>query len=368
MQRRDEVAQMPPQKIKRHFDGEKLMPLVRLPRRAQRLFPAPVKSGGQRRERGFAAVESDPPVAFEIQADFDAAGMKAFAPIEFLARLEVVPLETHARAAHAAVQMPPAVANRAPRRTFGEHGRDADFGFPAHFGEPSGNRRHGQQCAMFFRTWQYLVVNSAKNVRRKAPLINSKPATAGFSGTGYFRRHEEHFDHQLLVCGRSGIRSHRGHGGRTGRTVAAAHNHPPQPHRPARAMVFSTGWIIAANMARTYFPEPFLVDDSDLETDEARLDWLHTGGNGQHSDTVTAEVEKGFGLLTLELEVPYERDTASGQTSQGFGNIDLGARYPVYQFVSGNGFVDSTLGAALEVGIPVNSVGQQKHRARSQNL
>lgn len=25
------------------------------------------------------------------------------------------------------------------------------------------------------------------------------------------------------------------------------------------------------------FPEPFLVDDSDLEQNEARLDWLHTG-------------------------------------------------------------------------------------------
>jgi hypothetical protein len=103
------------------------------------------------------------------------------------------------------------------------------------------------------------------------------------------------------------------------------------------------------------FPEPFLVDDSDLEPNEARFDWLHTGGNGQHSDTVTAEVEKGFGLLTLELEVPYERDTASGQTSQGFGNISLGARYPLYQFVSDNEFVDSTFGAAMEVGIPVNS-------------
>src|SRR5208283_6122233 len=74
------------------------------------------------------------------------------------------------------------------------------------------------------------------------------------------------------------------------------------------------------------FPEPFLVDDSDLETGEARLDWLHTGGNNQHSDTVTAEVEEGFGLLTLELEVPYERDMESGETSQGIGNIDLGAR------------------------------------------
>jgi len=104
------------------------------------------------------------------------------------------------------------------------------------------------------------------------------------------------------------------------------------------------------------FPEPFLVDDSDLEENKARLDWLHTAAGSQHSDTVTAEVEKGFGLVTLELEVPYERDTASGQTAQGSGNIDLGARCPFYQYVSPNGLVDSTFGAAIEVGIPVNSV------------
>jgi len=103
------------------------------------------------------------------------------------------------------------------------------------------------------------------------------------------------------------------------------------------------------------FPEPFLVDDSDAEDNEARVDWLHTGRSSAHSDVVTAEVEKGIGLLTLELEVPYERDSADGQTLQGFGNIDVGARYPLQQFVSGDGFVDSTLGTAIEVGIPVNS-------------
>ena len=110
-----------------------------------------------------------------------------------------------------------------------------------------------------------------------------------------------------------------------------------------------------SDYGRRYFPSHFSWTTRTWNG-EARLDWLHTGGNGQHSDEVNAEVEKGFGLLTLELEVPYERDTASGQTSQGIGNIDLGARYPVCQFVSGNGFVDSTLGAAMEVGIPVNSV------------
>ncbi len=103
------------------------------------------------------------------------------------------------------------------------------------------------------------------------------------------------------------------------------------------------------------FPEPFLVDDSDLETNEARLDWLHTNRNDQHSDLITAEVEKGFGLLTLEVEIPYERDVEAGNVIEGVGNIDAGARYPIFQYVSGNGFIDSTFGTAFEVGIPTNS-------------
>jgi hypothetical protein len=103
------------------------------------------------------------------------------------------------------------------------------------------------------------------------------------------------------------------------------------------------------------FPEPFLVDDSDLEPAEARLDWLHTEAGGSKGDVVKAEVEKSFGLMTLELEVPYERETAAGATTHGFDNIDLGARYPLYQFVSPNGLVDSTFGAAVEAGIPTGS-------------
>jgi hypothetical protein len=103
------------------------------------------------------------------------------------------------------------------------------------------------------------------------------------------------------------------------------------------------------------FPEPFLVDDSDLETGEGRLDWLHTSAKNQRSDLLTAEVEKGFGLLTLELEVPFERDISDGQVSEGIGNIDIGARYPVFQYVSGNGLIDSTFGVGVEVGVPVHS-------------
>src|SRR5216683_8086599 len=34
------------------------------------------------------------------------------------------------------------------------------------------------------------------------------------------------------------------------------------------------------------FPEPFLVDDSDHEINEARLDWTHTEAHHDHNDVV----------------------------------------------------------------------------------
>jgi len=104
------------------------------------------------------------------------------------------------------------------------------------------------------------------------------------------------------------------------------------------------------------FPEPFLVDDSDGEQNEARLDWYHTGGPGnQHTDLVHGEVEKGFGPLTLELESAWERDSMSGQIASGFDNVDLGARCPFYQYVSADGNIDSSFGAAIEVGVPTHT-------------
>ncbi len=103
------------------------------------------------------------------------------------------------------------------------------------------------------------------------------------------------------------------------------------------------------------FPEPFIVDDSALETDESRLDWLHTNRSDQRNDLLTAELEKGFGLLTVEAEFHLEHDVSSGAMAQGLGNVDLGARYPVCQFVSNGGHVDITFGAAAEIGVPTNS-------------
>jgi hypothetical protein len=103
------------------------------------------------------------------------------------------------------------------------------------------------------------------------------------------------------------------------------------------------------------FPEPFLVDDSDLETREFRLDWLHTASGSDHTDIIHPELEWGFGNLTLELETPYERDVENGEVTKGFDNVDVGARYPLYEAVSPRGFADTTFGAAIELGIPTTS-------------
>jgi len=103
------------------------------------------------------------------------------------------------------------------------------------------------------------------------------------------------------------------------------------------------------------YPEPFLVDDSDLERREFRLDWLRTAVGDDHTDVIHPELEWGLGNLTLEVEAPYERDVNDGSVTSGFDNVDVGARYPFYQYVSPNSVVDTTFGAAIELGIPTCS-------------
>lgn len=113
------------------------------------------------------------------------------------------------------------------------------------------------------------------------------------------------------------------------------------------------------------FPEPFIVDDSDLEANEFRVDWSHLGGFGQETNLMRVELEKGFGWTTVELEVPYEYNTNDqyslglGRTvrdrEQGFDNINVGLRTPLLQLVSPDETVDSTFGVGIEAGIPSNS-------------
>jgi len=118
---------------------------------------------------------------------------------------------------------------------------------------------------------------------------------------------------------------------------------------------FLNGLDHRSSYGHFFSPEPLLVGESDVDN-EVRLDWLHTEANAQQGDDAKLELEKSFGLLTVELEIPYERAAVSGQsTQQGVGNVSLGARYPFYDYVAANGFFDTTFGAAVEVGVPVNS-------------
>jgi len=103
------------------------------------------------------------------------------------------------------------------------------------------------------------------------------------------------------------------------------------------------------------FPEPFLVDDSDLEVNEFRLDYLHTSAGSAHSNVFSVEYEKGFGPVTVEVKLPYERDSDAGTISEGTDNISFGIRAPIYQYVSPSGFVDNTVGVSFELGIPTHS-------------
>ncbi len=111
---------------------------------------------------------------------------------------------------------------------------------------------------------------------------------------------------------------------------------------------------------QNFFPEPFRMDETDVDN-ELRGDYLYTTGKGQRVNLFHGEVEKSFGLLTIEVEAQYERDSdrendpAQGDPYNrisGVDDIDLGGRLPVYQYVSADDFLDNSVGVAFEVGIP----------------
>lgn len=113
-----------------------------------------------------------------------------------------------------------------------------------------------------------------------------------------------------------------------------------------------------------WFPEPLRAPEMDVDN-EVRFDWLHTETSGRQSAVVKLELEKSFGLMTLELETIYNRDAERGidadtslpfrQRSEGLGAFELSARHPFYQWVSADERFDFTLVSAMEVAIPSNS-------------
>jgi len=112
-----------------------------------------------------------------------------------------------------------------------------------------------------------------------------------------------------------------------------------------------------SSYGKDIYPEPFLVDDSNKEDNEVRLEWLLSRAAGHRQNNVfTSELSHGVGEVTLQLEVPYEIDNRPGRGAHGWNDIDARARCPLFQAVAPGGFADTTFGAALEVGIPVNTV------------
>jgi hypothetical protein len=111
-----------------------------------------------------------------------------------------------------------------------------------------------------------------------------------------------------------------------------------------------------------WFPEPFRVEDTTINN-EVRFDWSHSEGKGLTSNLFSAEIQKSFGLATFEIRGSYLRSAAShldgteidSTREEGLGNVELGARWPIWQFVSASELVDNTVGINLELGIPVNS-------------
>jgi hypothetical protein len=101
-------------------------------------------------------------------------------------------------------------------------------------------------------------------------------------------------------------------------------------------------------------PEPMIVDETDLES-EIRMDWFHAKAGAARTDEAKIELEKEFGPVTFEIEVPYERDASPDGVEQGVGNVSIGARTPVFQYVSQSGLIDTTFGVGFEVGIPTRS-------------
>src|SRR4051794_19081626 len=59
-----------------------------------------------------------------------------------------------------------------------------------------------------------------------------------------------------------------------------------------------------------WFPEPLSADEMDVDR-ELRLDYFHGENQDSQESEVKAEVEWNFGLVTLELAVPYSRESES---------------------------------------------------------
>ena len=150
-------------------------------------------------------------------------------------------------------------------------------------------------------------------------------------------------------------------------TIQASAQPAPTPSQPPSAGQ-RYGWFNLLDhrsiYGQSWFPEPLRGPETDVDR-ELRLDYFHGEAQDRQSDQLKAELEYNVGLLTFELELPYERDSESfanpithkieRDTSEGIPAIEFSARHPIYQYVSNDNFFDYTLVGALEVAVPSGS-------------
>src|SRR5450756_1043395 len=107
------------------FHRQKLVLLVGRTPGIQRFILAVVKRRRSRGELGTAVFPLHKTVAVEVQAQLDAAGMKAGAPVKFALRKKIMPLDAVTCALKTAVERLPALAHITPCPGLGERGRTA---------------------------------------------------------------------------------------------------------------------------------------------------------------------------------------------------------------------------------------------------
>jgi len=119
-----------------------------------------------------------------------------------------------------------------------------------------------------------------------------------------------------------------------------------------------------SSYGKFWFPEPLRADESDVDN-ELRFNYFHAEKKHQQADEASAEFEHAFGMLTLEIEGRYEsgrsQEFNSGaghferMTEEGFTNLELGLRFPFFQYVSPDNFFDTTFVFGLEVAPPIRT-------------
>src|SRR4051794_32215248 len=99
------------------FESDKLMPLIGVPARGERLVADPVVTGSARSITAAALVLStDCSVSVEVQAKLDAVLMKGPSPVERLGGAKVMPFDGHTELLDIPEQRTPATGHFAPRR------------------------------------------------------------------------------------------------------------------------------------------------------------------------------------------------------------------------------------------------------------